>query len=155
MNKSHNIIMSIALNAISLVLIAGCTDKAHRWRHKNTEEYITKALTLDVNQEILVNDIVQQINRKNKELCSNIDVITDEVKKQIQSDVFDVEVLNKLISDELDKTETTINYIVEQVADFHSLLDDDQKKRLQYFLDEWDSKKHKRSHFDLCNGANG
>ena len=111
--------------------------------------HITKTLNLDESQQSKLKEVEQQIQDKGRELCSSKGIIEAAMKKQVQSDAFDAEALNTLIGTEFDKVESTMSSIVEQVADFHSTLDPDQKEKLRDLIGDWGGKRHGRHHSDF------
>jgi Spy/CpxP family protein refolding chaperone len=150
MSKSKNITILASIIVISVLMIAGCQDRMHKSGHHDVSKHITKTLNLDESQQSRLKEIELQIQDKRRKLCSSKGVIEAEMRKQVQSDTFDAEVLNTLIGTEFDRVESTMSSIVAEVADFHSTLDSDQKEKLRDLIDDWGGKRHGRHHSNFC-----
>jgi hypothetical protein len=72
------------------------------------------------------------------------------MKKQVRRDAFDAEALNRQIGKKLDKVKLTMNNIVAEVADLHSILDSDQKEKLRDLIGDWGDRRHSRHRSNFC-----
>jgi Spy/CpxP family protein refolding chaperone len=150
MSKSKTITILASAIIISTLMFTGWQDKIHSSVQHDAVNHITETLDLNTSQQLKLKNVEQQMKDKGRELCSGKGVIESAMKRQVQSDTFDEEALNKLIGTEFDRVESTMSGILAHVADFHSSLDSEQKEKLRELIGDWGGKKHGRHHSDFC-----
>jgi len=134
MSKSKTITIVASAIIISALVFTGCQNRRHAGVHHDAVMHITKTLELNVNQQSKLQAVKQQIQDRGRKHCTSKGVIEDAIKKQVQSDSFDADILNKLIGKEFDRVESTVSSILAEVADFHSTLDSEQKEKLRELI---------------------
>ncbi len=150
MSKSKTITILASAIIISTLVFTGWQDRIHSSVHHEAVKRITKTLDLNTSQQLKLKNVEQQMKDKGRELCSGKGVIESAMERQIQSDTFDEETLNKQIGTELDRVESTMSSLLSQVADFHSTLDSEQKEKLRELIGDWGGKSHRKHHSNFC-----
>lgn len=136
--KKKNVISIVAAAVVVLAafLLEGCGYKGQERGLIRVNEYVSEKLNLDEAQKAKFKEIGLRLEQKRQELCTDRAVLHVVVKNQLGNETFDAEVVRAAVNAEQKKVDIAVDFLLEQLAEFHAVLKPEQRNDLVVLVDK-------------------
>ena len=132
--------------AVALMFLGGCRHPTPEKMADRVVDELTSELELNASQQQQLRAIKGELLAKVAEMKKNREGMRNTLATELQKDVLDRNALKGMVDTRKAQIEAISDLMIERLAQFHSTLSSEQKKKLVQYLQKKE-KRHKRCSF--------